>query len=81
MASKSKLVASTEFKIEKGMPLPLPGRHPKWPWRQLEVGDSFFMPGAHTGTACRMAGQQALRLEVKFSCRTVSGGVRIWRIA
>ena len=32
--------------IEKGIPMPEQKRHAKYPWDQLEVGDSFFIPNS-----------------------------------
>lgn len=83
--AKPKLVTETEFKIDKGIPLPPPakgGRNGKYPWREMEVGDSFFMPGAaRSGAPQYLAGQ---RTGFRFSSRgVIENGVkgrRIWRI-
>lgn len=78
----------SEFKIEKNVPMPPRLSNPgKYPWRQMEVGDSFFAPG---WTAGRFNNNiQRVRLAVlpdsKWKCRTVTEngieGVRVWRIA
>lgn len=71
-----------EIKIETGVPMPTKGRGAprKYPWYEMNVGDSFLVPGkTHkrwhaTAKAERLTG-------FKFSVRTVEGGVRVWRIA
>lgn len=77
-----------EFKIEKGVPIPArkfgSGRTPKYPWRAMEVGDSFFVQSdnpkqtqqAITSTACNRRSHYGSR----FTVRQVEGGVRVWRI-
>ena len=68
------------YEIEKGIPLAKIVRHgkpSKYPWRTMEVGDSFFTPkigNGLTSAVSKITGR-------KFSRRTVDGGVRIWRIA
>jgi hypothetical protein len=74
-----------EFQIEKGVPLPplavVSGRPTKYPWTEMAVGDSFFVPGqssvkfsGNITSAKKMTG-------FKFTTRTVDGGVRVWRTA
>ncbi len=82
------------YKIEKNIPVP-PVKHPfkrkgKYPWRDLGIsvwieneliGDSFFVPNGAmhvVSAAARMFGK---RINMKFLCRAVDGGVRVWRIA
>ncbi len=68
--------------IEKGVPIPLQANTPlrRYPWAEMEVGDSFFapiMPGSISGqirNAQRRHGH-------KYTTRKVCGGVRVWRIA
>lgn len=71
------MTEATEFKIEKGIRVPDPVRYP---WDELKVGDSFFVPGA---TAAKMGGslsyQRRKHPDRKFTSCTVDGGVRIWR--
>lgn len=59
----------------------------KWPWRQLEIGESFLMPFDHrppmtlqqrASAQCVMTG---VRLGKKFSTRMTDEGVRVWRVA
>jgi len=56
----------------------------KYPWRIMEVGDSFFVPGApdlnlklHRVRAL-ISYQHSKHPEI-FEVRVVDGGVRVWR--
>jgi hypothetical protein len=68
--------------IEKNIPLPVAkkGRTAKYPWGQLEIGDSFLV-NASTRSMSVQASAAGKRFERSFSCRTVDGGVRVWRTA
>ncbi len=76
---------ATAFKIEKGLAPPTGARGPapKYPWRELEVGDSFLVPlsVAPTKSIASQACNFGTRNGMKLSCRMVDGGTRIWRIA
>ncbi len=75
------------FNIEKGVPLPLPHRPVKprkYPFAEMEVGDSVFIPTAYSqlvGNAAR----GPCYAPMKFTVRTVTEnnvkGVRVWRVA
>jgi hypothetical protein len=58
------------------------GRPAKYPWRQMEVGDSFVMPSG-SGNAYVAAGAASMRYASnKFIARAVkTGGCRISRVA
>lgn len=78
----------SQFTIDKGVPLPPHrpsggmGRLPTYPWHQMEVGDSFFVPGGVLKKLATAASATARRHPpLRFSLRTVDGGVRVWRIA
>lgn len=85
MPAQPKIVATTEFKIEKGVPVPNTakggGRVPHYPFAAMGVGDSFFVAGKTAATFSGTVAGWALRHNVKFMCRTVDGGVRVWRTA
>ena len=73
----------SEIKIDKG--IEMPGEYSartKYPWRALEVGDSFFVPNrSPAGMTTPVAVQREGR---KFAFRTWSNGtkqgVRVWRV-
>ena len=77
----------SEIKIDKGVPIPKIdglGRHHKYPWHDLNVGDSFFVPNATTRRFCSSVNRIQKTLGISMKCRTVTEndikGVRIWRI-
>jgi hypothetical protein len=71
------------IKIESGIPMPEStgaGRTPKYPWKEMSVGDSFF-DGTAAKTTLASAAYKASRIYgMKYSIRAVDGGVRVWRI-
>jgi len=73
-----------EFKIEKGVPLPPKGTGRKngtykYPFRDMEVGDSFFVPITDRKQWFSTAAMKALP-GWKFAQRKVTGGIRVWRV-
>lgn len=70
--------------IEKGVPLPSPRGRPfgsasiMGTMRRMEVGDSLLLPGRKVTSLTSTIVQ--LR-PLKYACRTVEGGVRVWRVA
>lgn len=74
------------IEIETDVPLTASyknGRPEVYPWRKLEVGDSFFVPEERTAPKHieKRAYEAAKRTGRKFTCRRQDGGVRIWRVA
>lgn len=71
----------TKFKIEKQ--ISLPNNRQKYPFRELKVGESFFI--SHDNNALSARSNAYLYCHknkgVRFTCRNVEGGVRIWRTA
>jgi hypothetical protein len=68
--------------IERGIPItPQPRATVKYPWHEMEIGDSFLMEGKDTKTASANASATGSRIGKKFSCRKVDGGVRVWRLS
>lgn len=70
------------IKIEKGVPL-IPKRFEShvYPFREMEIGDSFQLPAEEARRLRGAANVFSKRHKVKFSVRMVSGGVRVWRTA
>lgn len=72
------------FQIEKNIPIPgVAARNTKYPFLQLEVGDSFFVPCAEEQKKSfrgRLAGRVVKIKDRKFTVRSVDGGMRVWRI-
>ena len=84
-----------KIEIEEGIPIwppspPVRGSAPlrTYPWREMEVGDSFFVPFGHAsldafrirGSVSAAANAAARILGVKFATRKQADGVRVWRV-
>lgn len=82
----------SDIQIDSGIPIPPratgEGRTPKYPFRQMEVGDSFLVPymdgrpRGHTARRMAAATKSAVkRTGWKFTARQLSDGLRVWRVA
>lgn len=72
------------FQIEKNVPTPEhtgSGTKPKYPFSEMEVGDSFFAPGMKARALINATQWHANKTGKKFTCATVEGGARCWRVA
>ena len=62
-----------------------PGRPMKYPWPNMNVGDSIFFPDEPKGSislpavSCSVWGSSQSPSR-KFAKRSIDGGVRIWRV-
>jgi hypothetical protein len=72
------------FTIEKNVAIPAASRtgggKSKYPWAQMEIGDSFFVPGAKVETFYTLVSAQNKKGDARFICRKIDGGVRVWRV-
>ncbi len=68
------------FKIDKDAPLPDRLRD-KYPWNDMDVGDSFLVPLIHLGRIRAAMGARNWRdKHVRhFMMRTTEEGIRVWR--
>jgi hypothetical protein len=59
------------------------GRNNIYPWSEMEIGESFFVPGAKQKSLSSIARNWAVRHKPAwvFSCAAEKDGARIWRIA
>ena len=71
-----------QFKIEKDVPIPgkSVGRRCKYPFKDMEVGDSVLLPMQIKQVHSRLYHCRH-QLGFKFTARSSEGGVRCWRIA
>ena len=72
---------NTQIKIEKGVPIE-PSHRAKtvYPWRDMEVGDSFFTERAQS-VVTNARTNATRKTGFKFATRKVDGGTRVWRVA
>lgn len=71
--------------IDKNVPIPTKAdRTTKYPWADMEIGDSFFVPKANKNTIASTSA--AASVKYRHSYKTVevvqgrTKGVRVWRI-
>lgn len=74
-----------EFKIEKGVPIPPRKIQSKYPWDQMDIGDSFFVPSTSGYKLSKIqSNAYAYGIKItpkrKFVIRTLEKGFRIWRV-
>lgn len=75
--------APPEIRIDKDVPLPprsAIGRPPIYPWRRLEVGDSFLVDSSKVSVR-NQANLMGAKTGKKFSVRKTEDGFRVWRTA
>ena len=83
-----------EYKIDKGVPLPGNNnpKNSKYPWQDMEIGDSFSVPidgvrGPQMVAAAVSRGAQGAKAKYghRYSVRTTEENgkkcVRVWRVA
>ena len=74
------------FEIDKDIPLPPLRRNrspkPKYPFGDLEIGDSFLVPGPKVANVRNAMGYfRKIKDSSKTFCtRRVDGGIRVWRL-
>lgn len=79
------------FEIRKGVPCPDPykqGRQTLYPWKEMEVGDSFVVPlkpgrtaSYHLNIMGALARCSSTRYGKVFRARRVGDEVAVWRIS
>lgn len=81
-------MSNFQYPVDKGVPFPAylgvtGGRPTKYPWSELQVGDSFFVPvGAvkHISALRSLCQQRQRRAKHRYIVREVEAGYRIWRV-
>jgi len=75
------------IKIDRNVPAPEFKGNRKYPWDEMKVGDSFFVPGGKHSGLRGPANNAAARIGngCKFRCRELTekgvSGARIWRVS
>ena len=68
-----------EIKIDNDVPMPS-NYNSKYPWKQMKVGSSFFVAARKISSINQARMNAEAATGFKFTCRTVDGGTRVWRI-
>ena len=61
--------------------VPLPEARKRYPYREMEVGDSFFVEGGGIQNICNQNYRTGKKLGKSFIARKEDGGVRVWRVS
>lgn len=69
------------IKIDKDIPLPSDKWMKKYPFEDMEVGDSFLVRDQPRQHMSEHASRIGKKLGRRFMVRTVPEGVRVWRKA
>jgi hypothetical protein len=65
--------------VEKSVPLP-EGKK-RYPYKEMEIGDSFFVGEGKLQVVCNANYRASKRLGMQFIARKEVEGVRVWRTA
>ena len=65
--------------VEKSVPLP-EGKK-RYPYKEMDVGDSFFVGDGKLQVVCNANYRASKRLGMQFIARKEVEGVRVWRTA
>lgn len=71
-----------EYVIEKDIPVPVGrGHYDKYPFKQMEIGDSFLVANKDIGNSLRNAISTINKQysPKHFITRTLDEGIRVWR--
>jgi hypothetical protein len=66
------------MEVSKDVPVPPDKR--RYPYKVMEVGDSFFVDGGRLQVVCNNNYRTGKKLERKFIARCEKEGVRVWRV-
>jgi len=67
--------------VEKNKPLPKERLRNSYPYKQMEVGDSFFVDDTPMQVVLNSNYRMGSKLKMKFTARREGAGVRVWRIS
>ena len=77
MKNKS-LPHTIKVDLEKNIPLPRPRQ--KYPYRDMNVGDSFFVENASMQNICNQNYRTGKKFNMSFIARAEGNGIRVWRV-
>lgn len=75
------VVSQNEFKIEAGVAMPPARNAAKYPFKTMNVGDSFVFAPEHRNTIGGAAHNYGKDHNQKFTIRKISEGYRCWRVS
>jgi hypothetical protein len=69
------------IELTKAVPLPEPRIRHIYPYRAMEVGDSFYLPNVKMQIVLNNNYRSGKKLGMTFIARREKEGVRVWRVA
>lgn len=69
------------IELTKEIPVPEPRIRNAYPYKAMEVGDSFFIEGVKMQIVLNNNYRTGKRLGMQFIARREGDGVRVWRVA
>lgn len=77
------LIEGSKIMVSRDVPIPPPeggrGAVPIYPWRDIDVGESFVHPGSRNA-ATAMIQYATKQTGRRFTSRKEGSGYRIWRV-
>ena len=67
------------IQVEKDVPLPAPKKRNSYPYKSMDIGESFFVPDVKMQTIYNYNYRASKSLNMRFIARREGEGVRIWR--
>ena len=61
--------------------VPIPEARKRYPYRDMDIGDSFFVDAGGIQNVCNQNYRMGKKLGMSFIARKENGGVRVWRTA
>jgi hypothetical protein len=77
----SMVMCTSTISVEVEREVPLPKLRHKYPYEQMEVGESFFVPGMSLQVLCNSNYWAGKKYGRKFIARCEKGGIRVWRLS
>ena len=65
--------------IQKNIPIPPEKKRNVYPYKDMEIGESFFVPTGKIQIVCNANYRTGKQLGKKFIARKENEGVRVWR--
>lgn len=69
------------IQVENNVPIPKGRTTNIYPYKAMDVGDSFFIDDTDMQVVLNANWRASKRLNMKFTARKEGAGVRVWRIA
>jgi len=67
------------IEVEKNIPIPPEKKRNVYPYKSMEIGESFFIPTGKIQIVCNANYRTGKQLGKKFIARKEKEGCRVWR--